>query len=63
VNKKQVIREYFSSLGKKGGSKGGRARTDAMTPEERTELARMAARARWAKKKTVAKKRSGPTNK
>jgi hypothetical protein len=45
--KKQILREYFSKIGKKGGSKGGKARTDAMTAEERTELARKAAAARW----------------
>ena len=27
---------------------GGKARADGMTPEERSELARTAARARWA---------------
>jgi hypothetical protein len=47
VNKKQVIREYFSQLGKKGGPKGGKARTSALTPEERKELARAAAAKRW----------------
>ena len=48
MNKKQVLREYFSKLGKKGGPKGGRARTAGLTPEERQELARKAATARWA---------------
>jgi hypothetical protein len=31
------------------GRKGGRARADRMTPEQRTEIARQAARARWRK--------------
>jgi hypothetical protein len=50
MKKKEVIREYFSKLGKKGGPKGGKARTSALTPEQRSELARKAAAARWGKK-------------
>jgi hypothetical protein len=34
-------------LGRKGGLKGGNARAAKMTPEERSEAARRAARARW----------------
>jgi len=33
--------------GRKGGQKGGRARAQRMTAEERSEAARRAARARW----------------
>lgn len=32
------------------GAKGGRARADKMTPEQRTEAARNAAKLRWAAK-------------
>lgn len=35
------------ALGRKGGLKGGKARAAKMTPEERSEAARKAARARW----------------
>lgn len=38
------------ALGRKGGLKGGRARAANMTPEQRSEAARKAAAARWAKK-------------
>jgi hypothetical protein len=38
------------ALGILGGSKGGKARAAKMTPEERSESARNAAKARWAKK-------------
>lgn len=38
------------ALGRKGGLKGGKARAKLMTPEERAESARKAARARWAAK-------------
>lgn len=36
------------ALGRKGGLKGGKARAAKMTPEQRSEAARKAARARWA---------------
>lgn len=35
------------ALGRKGGKKGGKARAANMTPEQRSEAARKAARARW----------------
>jgi hypothetical protein len=37
------------ALGRKGGLKGGKARAAKMTPEERSEAAKKAARARWGK--------------
>jgi hypothetical protein len=36
-------------LGKRGGQKGGKARADKLTPEQRREIARRAAHARWKK--------------
>lgn len=36
-------------LGRAGGRKGGKARAAKMTPEERSDAARKAAQARWAK--------------
>lgn len=36
--------------GRAGGKKGGKARTDALTPQERKEAAIIAANARWKKK-------------
>jgi len=39
------------ALGKLGGKKGGRARMKMLTPEQRRELARKAAVARWRKRK------------
>jgi hypothetical protein len=45
----------MSEMGRKGGKaakgKGVKARMAALTPQERIELARKAARARWAKPK------------
>ncbi len=37
------------TLGRKGGLKGGRARADSLTPEERQKIARNAAQKRWKK--------------
>jgi hypothetical protein len=39
------------ALGRKGGLKGGKARAAKMAPEERAELARKAANARWTKRR------------
>lgn len=39
-------------LGRKGGQKGGKARAAKMSPEERSESARRAAKARWAKQRS-----------
>ena len=37
------------ALGKLGGAKGGKARAKKLTPEQRTDIARIAASARWKK--------------
>ncbi len=36
-------------LGRKGGQKGGKARANKLTPEQRSEIARKAAATRWGK--------------
>jgi hypothetical protein len=36
------------SLGRRGGLKGGKARAAKLTPEQRSEIAKKAAAARWA---------------
>lgn len=38
-----------AAAGRKGGLKGGKARAEKLTPEERRESARKAAQARWKK--------------
>ncbi len=38
------------ALGRLGGLKGGKARAAKLTPEQRKEIARKAAKTRWAKK-------------
>jgi hypothetical protein len=37
------------ALGRLGGQKGGKARAKKLTPEQRSEIARKAATARWKK--------------
>lgn len=39
------------ALGRLGGLKGGRARAEKLTPDERSEIARRAALARWSKRR------------
>lgn len=39
------------ALGRLGGKKGGKARAASLTPEQRSEIARKAAAARWAAKR------------
>lgn len=36
-------------LGRQGGLKGGKARAEKLTPEQRSEIARKAAAARWGR--------------
>ena len=36
-------------LGRLGGNKGGKARANKLTPEQRSDIARRAAKARWQK--------------
>jgi hypothetical protein len=55
----KVMREMGRKGGKKGGRKGAKVRMDRLTPERRTEIARNAAKARWAK----AKKKNKPSSK
>lgn len=47
------------ALGKLGGKKGGKARAAKLSPERRSEIARLAARARWDREKAKKKKKRG----
>lgn len=40
----------MAELGRAGGLKGGRARADALSPDERRKIAAKAARVRWGKR-------------
>ncbi len=41
------------ALGRLGGLKGGKARKEKLTPEQRKKIARKAAKARWEKKEST----------
>jgi hypothetical protein len=43
------IRDFFVKMGRKGGKLGGAARAANMTAKERSDSARKAVQARWAK--------------
>jgi hypothetical protein len=45
------------ALGRRGGRKGGKVTAQRRTAEERSEAARKAVQARWAKVRTSAKKK------
>jgi hypothetical protein len=45
------VLEFFKKQGAKGGKIGGTKRAANMTPEQRSEAARNAVKARWAKQK------------
>jgi hypothetical protein len=46
--KKSAVSQYLASIGRKGGKASGKARMVKLTPEQRSEVARKAAAARWA---------------
>jgi len=46
---KRQIREVMKALSKKGARKGGKARQAGMTADQRRELGKKAAAARWNK--------------
>jgi hypothetical protein len=46
-----IISQVMSAMGRKGGKVGGKRRLETMTPEKRSEIAMIAAKARWEKKK------------
>ena len=51
----EVMRAMGKKGGKKGGPKGGKSRMALLTKEERAELGRKAAEARWGTKKATKK--------
>jgi hypothetical protein len=52
------FRERMRTLGAKGGKLGGKRRLETMSPERRREIALKAARARWAKKAKITRKKA-----
>ena len=50
--RKTAISRYLAEIGKKGGKASGKARMTKLTPEQRSEVAKKAAAARWKDKRT-----------
>ncbi len=46
-------REWFAAQGRRGGKLGGKKSRAALTPAQRSEAARRAAKARWAKRRAT----------
>jgi hypothetical protein len=53
-----LISQVMAEMGRKGGRIGGKRRLETMTGRQRTQVAKNAAKARWAKHPKKAKKRS-----
>ena len=47
----QSVKEYLARIGRKGGLKGGKARARKLSADRRSEIARKAAQARWARRR------------
>lgn len=54
MDEEELIKAAMTVLSKRGASKGGKARAKSMTAERRSEIAKKAAKKRWAKKKPAA---------
>ena len=50
TSKESTKNPHAVALGRLGGKKSGKARLEKLTPERRKEIARIAAKARWAKR-------------
>ncbi len=51
MDEDEEMRELARKLGRRGGLKGGKARAEKLSSERKSEIARKAAKARWAKKR------------
>lgn len=47
-------RDVLRKIGKRNGKLGGKARAESLTPQRRSDIARLAAQARWAKDRKTA---------
>jgi hypothetical protein len=46
-----MVSQVMAEMGRKGGKIGGKRRLKTMTPEARSAVASLAAKARWAKRR------------
>lgn len=56
------IKDALSALAAEWGRRGGNARREKTTAEERSRIAKLAAKARWAKKASPDGPEGGPDN-
>lgn len=52
-----LISQVMAEMGRKGGRIGGKRRLETMTDRQRSQVAKNAAKARWAKQPKKSKKR------
>lgn len=50
------VSRVMAAIGRRGGRIGGKRRLETMTAEQRSDVASIAARARWAKRKRTQKR-------
>lgn len=48
---RNLVSQVMAAMGRKGGKIGGKRRLETMTPEQRSEVGRLAAQKRWGAKK------------
>jgi hypothetical protein len=48
-----LVSQVMSAMGRKGGKTGGKHRMELLTPEQRSQMGKLAAEKRWGKKKTA----------
>jgi len=48
----EIRRQVMREMGSRGGLKGGRARAESLSAEDRSRIARKAANARWKKEES-----------
>ncbi len=53
------LQQFAREMGARGGRIGGKRRLETMTPEQRSKIAKKAAKARWAKAKSKSKSKEG----
>jgi hypothetical protein len=49
ITDRSLLSQIMAQMGRKGGKKGGKRRMETMTPEQRSQIALNAAKARWGK--------------
>jgi hypothetical protein len=48
---RSLVSQVMAAMGRKGGKTGGKRRMELLTPEQRSQMGKLAAEKRWGKKK------------